>query len=123
SVFMMLGGLGVIIGTIGLGIVLLQSLAERKREIALYLALGFKPGYILILLLTENLFVLLVGIGTGSIAALAGILPSFLSPAYQLPASFIFIIILIILASGIAWIYFPVKSALRKNLIQALRNE
>ena len=34
SVFMMLGGLGVIIGTIGLGIVLLQSLAERKREIA-----------------------------------------------------------------------------------------
>ena len=123
SVFMLLSGLGIIIGTIGLGIVLLRNLEERKREIAIYLALGFKHNYILKLILTENLFILLAGIGIGLIAAFAGILPSFLSPAYQLPATFLIVILILIILSGLAWIYFPVKAALQKNLVQALRKE
>jgi len=123
SVFMLLGGLGVLIGTIGLGIVLLRNMAERKEEIALYKALGFKHKYILKLILAENLFVLLAGIITGTIAALAGILPSFFSPAFQLPAGFLLIIILVIALSGIAWIYFSVRLAMKKNLIGELRKE
>jgi len=123
SVFMMLGGLGMLIGTIGLGIVLLRNLAERKQETALYLALGFKQNYITKLLFAENLLILLTGIGIGTVAAFAGILPSFLSPAFQLPATFLLVIIALILLNGILWIYFPVKSALKKNLIQSLRKE
>lgn len=123
SVFMMLGGLGIIIGTIGLGIVLLRNLAERKQEIAIYQSLGFTHNYIFRLIFTENLFVLLAGIGIGIISAFAGILPSFLSPAFQLPANFLLVIFLLILINGIAWIYFPVQASLRKNLIQSLRNE
>lgn len=123
SVFMLLSGLGIIIGTIGLGIVLLRNLEERKREIAIYLALGFKHNYILKLILTENLFILMAGIGIGLIAATAGILPSFLSPAFQLPATFLLLILILIVLSGMAWIYFPVKAALQKNLVEALRKE
>jgi len=123
SVFMLLSGLGVIIGTIGLGIVLLRNLTERKSEIALYQAIGFNNSYILKLIVAENLFILLAGIGIGVIAALAGILPSFISPAYQFPGSFIVVLILLILINGLAWIYFPVKSALRKNLVDAMRKE
>jgi putative ABC transport system permease protein len=123
SVFMMLGGLGIIIGTIGLGIVLLRNLIERKQEIDLYLALGFNKTYILKLLYAENLFILIIGIGIGIFAAFAGILPSFLSPAFQLPTDFLLVILLIILINGFAWIYFPIKSSLRKNHLQSLRNE
>jgi ABC-type antimicrobial peptide transport system permease subunit len=123
SVFMMLGGLGIIIGTIGLGIVLLRNLAERKQEIALYQAIGFKHKYILKLILTENLFILLAGIGIGVVGAFAGILPSFLSPAFQFPVNYLSGIILLIVLNGFIWIYFPIKSSLRQNLIQSLRKE
>ena len=123
SVFMMLGGLGIIIGSIGLGIVLLRNLEERKNEIALYQGIGFKRSYIRKLIFTENLFILLSGIGIGVLAAFTGILPSFFSPAFQLPAMFILVILILILINGFIWIYFPVKSALKKNLIEALRKE
>ena len=123
SVFMLLGGLGIIIGTIGLGIVLLRNLTERKQEIAIYQAVGLNRKFILQLIVTENLFILLSGIGIGIIAALAGIMPSFLSPAFQFPATYLSGIILLIFLNGFAWLYFPIKSSLRKNLVQSLRNE
>jgi len=123
SVFMLLGGLGIIIGTIGLGIVLLLNIAERKQEIALYQALGFSHAYILKLLFSENLFILLVGIGIGLIAAFSGILPSFLSPAFQFPTTFLLVILFAILLNGLAWIYFPLKSSLKQSQLQPLRNE
>ncbi|MFZ4548670.1 MAG: FtsX-like permease family protein, partial [Bacteroidales bacterium] len=93
TVFMMLGGLGIIIGTIGLGIVLLRNLAERRREIALYQAIGFKRNYIFKLIFAENVFILFAGIGIGTLSAFAGILPSFFSPTFQLPSTFLLLII------------------------------
>jgi ABC-type antimicrobial peptide transport system permease subunit len=103
--------------------VLLQNLIERKQEIALYQAIGFKQNYILKLILYENLFILSAGIGIGLLSAFAGILPSFFLPAFQLPKIFLLAIILLIFINGVAWIYFPIKSSLRKNLVQALRKE
>jgi ABC-type antimicrobial peptide transport system permease subunit len=123
SVFMLLGGLGLIIGTFGLGIVLLRDLTDRKREIALYQAIGFKQPYILKLIVYEYLFIMLAGVGIGIISAFAGILPSFFSPAFHLPGTFIILLILIELFNGLIWIYFPVKSALSKNLVEVLREE
>ena len=123
SVFMMLGGLGIIIGSIGLGIVLLRNLEERKSEIALYQGIGFNRNFIRKLVFTENLFILLSGIGIGVLSALTGIMPSFFSPAFQLPATFILVIISLILLNGFAWIYFPVTKALNKNLSETLRKE
>ena len=123
SVFMLLGGLGIIIGTFGLGIVLLKNLDERKHEIALYQSIGINRKFVLKLIFIENFFILLTGIGIGLLSAFAGILPSFFSPAFQVPASFLLVIILLIIVNGIAWIYFPVKSALSRNLVQALRKE
>lgn len=123
TIFMMLSGLGIIIGTIGLGVVLMRNLAERKKEIALYQALGFNHKYIFRLIFTEHLFLLFSGIGIGAIAAFAGILPSFFSPTFQLPTTFLLLILLLIVLNGFAWIYFPIKTSLKKNLVQSLRNE
>lgn len=123
TIFMMLSGLGIIIGTIGLGIVLLRNLAERKQEIALYQALGFAKSYIVKLIFTEHLFLLFSGIGFGVLAAFAGILPSFFSPTFQLPTSFLLLILLLLVVNGFAWIYLPLKWMFPKNLVQSLRNE
>jgi ABC-type antimicrobial peptide transport system permease subunit len=123
AVFMALGGLGVLIGTLGLGILLLRNMLERKRELALLLALGFRKKMVIRLIVSENLILLLCGIIVGVLSAFIGILPSLLSPAFLMNTGLILLILLIIFTSGLAWIYFPARSALRNLPVDALRTE
>ncbi len=123
SVFMALGGLGVLIGTLGLGVLLLRSMLERRKELALLLALGFRKELVIQLIVSENLFLLVSGIVVGVLAALIGILPSLLSPAFEMNTPLIALILLIIFISGLTWIYFPARSALKKLPIDSLRAE
>ncbi|MCP4552165.1 MAG: ABC transporter permease, partial [Bacteroidetes bacterium] len=123
SVFMVLGGLGVFIGTIGLGIVLLRNLLDRRNEIALLQSLGFNRPDIFKLIFLENFFLLITGMIIGVLAAAIGILPSILSPAFNIPGLFVFIILLIVFLSGILWIYVASRLSLNKYLIQSLSTE
>lgn len=123
TVFMVLGGLGVIIGTFGLGVVLLRNMLERRSEIALMMAIGYRKKQIFRLILTENLFLLIIGLICGLASAFIGILPSVLSPAFTMPTGFIAILVLIVFASGVVWIYFPTRNALKGNIIKGLREE
>ncbi len=123
TVFMALGGLGVLIGTIGLGIVILRNMLERKTEFALLQAIGFNNQQIFILVIKENLFLLFSGIIIGTLAAIIGILPSILSPSFEIPGAFVFVILLAVLLSGLAWIYFPARNILKWNIIRALQAE
>ncbi len=123
SVFMALSGLGFIIGTIGLGIILLRNISERRKELALLLAIGYSRKRIFKIVFTENLLLLITGLLSGILAAFIGILPSLLSPAFNLEGDFLLGLITAIFISGLLWIYFPLRSALRKPLIPALRND
>jgi hypothetical protein len=123
TVFMVLGGLGVIIGTFGLGVVLLRNTLERRSEIALMMAIGYRKNQIFRLIFVENLFLLITGLLCGIASAFIGILPSILSPAFTMPAGFISILVLIVFASGVVWIYFPTRNALKGNIIRGLREE
>ncbi|MCK9203569.1 MAG: ABC transporter permease [Bacteroidales bacterium] len=123
SVFIILGGLGVILGTFGMGIVLLRNLYERKQELALYLVLGFRKNFILKLLIAEHLFILFTGILLGLIPALAGIFPSLVSPVYQFPWITVLSILLLILLSGLVCVGIPLLSLFKRDLIPALRSE
>jgi ABC-type antimicrobial peptide transport system permease subunit len=123
SVFMALSGLGFIIGTIGLGIVLLRNVHERRHELALMMALGYSRRLIFRMVFAENIFLLVTGWGIGLVAAFLGILPSLLSPLFDLQAGFIITLTLGIFISGVIWIYFPLKNALNKPILPALRNE
>jgi putative ABC transport system permease protein len=123
TVFMVLSGLGFIIGTIGLGIILLRNLYERRRELALFLALGFSHKQMFIIVFTENFILLTAGFFTGLLAALVGILPSLISPFFDIQGWFLIALTSGIFLSGFLWIYFPLQAALRKPLIPALRND
>ncbi len=123
NVFVALGGLGVIIGTFGLGIVLLRNILERKRETAVLTALGYKCDKIFKLIFTENIILLVAGLTIGIVSAFIGILPSIISPSFTIPWVFVLILIGTILLSGIIWIYFPAKRAIKGKLIEGLRNE
>lgn len=123
SVFMLLGGLGVVIATIGLGIVLLRNILDRKKEFAVLLAHGFKKQQVFLVTFIENMFLLLTGLAVGIISAFIGILPSLLSPAFNMPWGFMLTIMAAIVASGILCIYFPARSSMPGNIVEELRND
>jgi ABC-type antimicrobial peptide transport system permease subunit len=76
STFEVLGSLGLMLGTIGLAVVLLRNLIERRAELALLSALGFRPAARLGLVLSENILLLVLGLLMGTGAALGAVLPS-----------------------------------------------
>lgn len=123
TVFMVLGGLGVLIGTIGLGIVLLRNLLERRHELALLQSLGFTKNKILKIIFLENFFLLIAGLLIGSLAATIGMLPSLLSKVFEIPGTFVFLILLTVFLSGVLWIYLPARLSLKRYLIQSLSGE
>ena len=52
--FQVLGGLGLLLGSVGLGVVVLRNVLERRGELAVLLAVGFRKRTLQRLLLIEN---------------------------------------------------------------------
>src|SRR5690606_41386733 len=83
STFQTLGGLGLLLGTLGLGTVMLRNVLERRGELALLRAVGFRRGQVTSMVLVENAFLLLWGLSAGAISPLMAMSPhrSSISPA------------------------------------------
>jgi putative ABC transport system permease protein len=77
ATFQTLGSLGLLLGTVGLAVVLVRTVLERKPELALLACLGFDPANRVRLVLSENAFLLLLGLAIGAICAFIGVLPAF----------------------------------------------
>jgi ABC-type antimicrobial peptide transport system permease subunit len=123
STFQVLGGLGLLLGTAGLTVVLLRNVWERQGELALFRALGYSRPALGWLVLAENGFLVLCGLGVGVLSALVAVLPHLLERAGQLPWLGIALLIVLeilvgLLAGGIA-----VMAILRTPLLPALRRE
>jgi putative ABC transport system permease protein len=89
ALFQVFLGLGLIIGIVGLGVITLRAIQERRWEIGMLRAIGFKRKMILKLFLTEIFFVVLIGI---TIGILVGILSSYLSFSLWKGASYEFVV-------------------------------
>jgi len=73
--FQLLGGFGLLLGVLGLAVVLLRGVWERRSELALLRALGYRTRHLNQMVLAENSLLLLVGLIAGVVAALASVLP------------------------------------------------
>jgi ABC-type antimicrobial peptide transport system permease subunit len=122
ATFQALGGLGLVLGALGLAIVLLRSVWERRGELALLRALGYRPGALGWLVLAENVFLLVVGLGAGTVAALLAVAGHLTGPG-SVPwlrlVGLLGLVVLVGLAAGAA----AVAATLRAPLIPALRQE
>jgi len=124
SIFMALGALGLILGTIGLAVILARSLLERKREIAVMQATGFDTKPIFRIIAFEYFILLVTGVLTGLIAAVIAVLPAFLSPGSDASVSTVTLVVALILVNGFIWIAILTKAMLqKKNLVADLRVE
>ncbi len=52
--FQVLGGLGLLLGSAGLGVVVLRNVLERRGELGLLLAVGFRRRALQVLVLSEH---------------------------------------------------------------------
>lgn len=120
STFQLLGALGLLVGTFGLAAVMVRNVIERQREISLMKAVGFSNRRISRLIVSENMLLLLWGIGLGTAAALLAMLPHLKSTGGDLQwVSLLTVLGLVAITGSIASV-FAVRTAsnleIRNNL-------
>lgn len=123
SIFQALGGLGMLLGSIGLGIVVLRNILERRGELALLRAVGFPSATINRMLMTEHWGLLMLGVLCGVVAAVVAVFPALRTPGAQIPWLSLGITLLAIAGSGVLWIGLSARAAMRGTLLNALRDE
>ena len=123
STFQVLGGLGLLLGSAGLGVVVLRNVLERRGELALLLAIGFRARALRRLVVSEHAVLLLIGLATGVGAALVAVLPVWFKPGAQPPPLSLWLTLGAVLVAGLVWTWGATMLALRGNLLDALRSE
>jgi ABC-type lipoprotein release transport system permease subunit len=123
STFQMLGGLGLVLGTLGLGAILLRNVLERRRELALLRALGYTRPNFFTMVVAENVFLLLGGLVVGTFCALVAIAPVFLDRGGRLPVQTLALLLLGVIGTGLLASIAATAAALRSPLLSDLRSE
>jgi hypothetical protein len=123
SAFMSLGGLGLLLGTVGLALALLRNLMERRREFALFSALGFRFRQRMWLALSENGFLLAAGMAVGVLGALFSVLPSLYSRSARVPWGSLALVLLGVYVFGLVAAWIGASMALRAPALNGLKEE
>jgi ABC-type antimicrobial peptide transport system permease subunit len=121
STFQALGGLGLVLGSLGLAVVLLRGAWERRGELALLRALGYRRRMLGWLVLAENAFLLLAGLLAGTLSALAAVAPH--AAAGAVPWAELLGLLAAATAVGLLAGLGATASTLRAPLVPALRRE
>lgn len=119
GIFQALGGLGLLLGTAGLGIVALRSVLERRGELALMQAVGFNRRTLRRLVLREHWLLIALGLLIGTGAAVVAVLPE----GAALPSGLLTATLAGLVAGGFVCCWLAAWMALRGPLLPALRNE
>lgn len=122
STFQSLGALGLLLGTVGLAAVLMRNVFERRRELALLTAVGYSPGALASLVLRENVFILVAGLGIGFACAVLAILPALSARGSALPLGRMAALVAIVFTVGLIATWLATRAALRQPLSSALRS-
>jgi len=123
STFQSLGGLGLLLGTFGLGAVQLRNVLERRGELALLRAAGFRRSTLAALVMLENGLLLSLGLGCGMLAALVAVLPHLIGRSAVIPWPSLAGTLLLVLTIGLIAGLGAVRAVLRAPLLGALREE
>jgi ABC-type lipoprotein release transport system permease subunit len=123
AAFQSLGGLGLVLGTLGLGTVVMRNALERRGELALLRALGFRKAALGWLVLAENAWLLVVGLAIGSVCAGVAVAPQLHDLPDAQPLASLAGLLLAVFGVGLVSGLFAVVNALRPPLITALRRE
>jgi len=123
DIFQTLGGLGVLLGCLGLGILCIRSLLERRRELAVMQAVGFSRSRLTNMLLFEQGGLLLAGLLVGCTAGLLAALPVARAMGVSTVPSGLFYILIAGAVLGMLSILFAARLFLKAPITENLRAE
>jgi ABC-type antimicrobial peptide transport system permease subunit len=123
STFQSLGALGLLLGTVGLAVVQLRSVLERRGELALLRASGFPRGRLVGMVVGENAVLLLGGMLIGIVAAAVALIPQWAPHGASVPWSTLVGLTSAIAAVGLVAGWLATRSALSAPLLPALRGD
>ena len=127
TMFTMFMGLGLVVGVASLGVLAVRSVIERKQEIGIMRAIGYRRSMVLGVFSTEMLFVtivgILVGLGTGILTGY-GIWSTSMSDFaldFVMPWGNVLVVIAITIVAAIVCTSIPAFKASRTNPAEAVR--
>lgn len=123
STFQALGGLGLLLGTFGLGAVMLRNVLERRSELALLRAVGFQNSRIALLVLYENGLLMSWGLAAGTVAALIAMTPHLASTGADVPWGGLILLLAAVAVVGMATAGWAVRAAVGAPIVATLRGE
>ena len=121
STFQSLGLLGLLLGTLGLAAVQLRSILERRQELGLMRAIGFTKAQLAQMIMTENAWLLMVGMGIGMVAALVTTFPHYVFGDASMPWRELLAMFAAITFVGLLTTWLASRSVFRAPLIDSLR--
>lgn len=123
SIFSTLGGLGLLLGTLGLAIVVSRNVSERRGQLGVMLAVGFSRRDLVKMVIAEHWFLHLTGVIVGLVAAGIAVIPKLSGAAASLPWGLLITINALVLAGGLVFCALAARAVLRGNLIDSIRQE
>jgi hypothetical protein len=123
SIFQVLGGLGMLLGSAGLGIVVARNVFERRREFGLLEAVGFTPQMLRRLVFAEHRWLIVGALGIGAVSALTAVWPRLSAQAAHFPWRGILTLLFGMALLGAFWAWLATRLALRRSQLAALRTE
>jgi hypothetical protein len=123
TTFEVLGGLGLLLGTLGLGVVLYRNTLERRGELATLRAFGFRRATLARVVVVENAFLLLIGLTVGSVAGLVAVAPHLVAGSIAVPWGSLLALLAAVLAVGLLASVAAVYASLQTALLPALKTE
>jgi ABC-type antimicrobial peptide transport system permease subunit len=123
TTFQTLGALGLLLGTVGVAVVQLRSVLERRSELALMRATGFPRGRLVKMVVGENAVLLLGGLAVGCAAAAIALIPQWAPQQASVPWETLAALLALIIVVGLVAGWLATRSTLRTPLVPALRGD
>jgi ABC-type antimicrobial peptide transport system permease subunit len=123
STFQALGGLGLLLGTIGLATVMFRNVLERRRELGLLRAVGYDTGRMTVMIVAEAVFLLAAGMIAGVGCAAIAIAPAWLGRGGSLPGAGLVLLLAAVVVAGVVSSAIATRAAIRGRMLDALRAE
>lgn len=123
SIFSTLGGLGLLLGTVGLGVVVSRNILERRGQMGLLEAIGFTKAKLGQLVVSEHWFLHVFGVILGILAGIIAVIPTLTTRSSDFPINTLVVLNALILGGGLLFCWLAARWMVRERLIEALRHE